>query len=147
MTNPRKYFHDRFVLLMLTINVFLTFVCIALILFRLGDTSSSYIQSYRSNLGLNSYGVSGAGQLISFGVFSLLVLIGQFLISLRLHGIRKHASWIVMVLAALLLLLQRATVLPARLKLRRLLRQTMAGTRRVILLLQPAIKLRAYNSM
>lgn len=105
--NPhlRKYFHDRFVLLMLTINVFLTIVCVAFVLLRLGDTSNSYIQAYRSNLGLGGYQGGGVGQLISFAVFAVLVLIGQFFISLKFHAIRKHAAWTMMVLAALLLVL------------------------------------------
>ena len=105
MTNNRKFFHDRFVLLMLTINVFLTFLCVALVLFKLGDTGSSYIQSYRSNLGLNAYSAGGLGQIISFAVFAVIVMIGQFFISLRLYGVRKHASWTIMLLAALLLVL------------------------------------------
>ena len=105
MTNSKNYFHDRFVLLILTINVFLTFVVVAMILLRLGDTSNSYIESFRANLGLNAYSVGGIGQIISFAVFAVGVLAGQFLISVRLHAIRKHASWIVMLMATLLLVL------------------------------------------
>lgn len=102
-SHTRKYFHDRLVLLLLTINVFLTLICIAMILFRLGDTSNSYIQSFRPNLGVNAYSIGGAGQIISFAVFAVLVLVGQFFLSLRFHKIRKQVSWIVMLLAALLL--------------------------------------------
>ena len=105
MTNPKKYFHDRFVLLMLTINIFLTFVIVAMILFRLGDTNNSYIQAYRSNLGLNAYSVGNVGQIISFAVFAVAVLVGQFIISLRLHAIRKHAAWTIMLMSMLLLIL------------------------------------------
>lgn len=105
MANPKKYFHDRFVLLMLTINVFLTFVIIALIMLRLGDTGASYVQSYRANLGLNAYKAGGVEQTISFAVFAVVVLAGQTWLSLKFHEIRKHASWIVMMLAFLLLVL------------------------------------------
>lgn len=101
----KKYFHDRFVLLMLTVNIFLTLVITALILLRLGDTGNSYIQAYRSNLGLNAYKVGGVGQILSFIVFAFSVLAGQFLISLHFHSIRRPASWIVMILAMLLLIL------------------------------------------
>lgn len=104
-SNTRKYFHDRFVLLMLTINIFLMFVCIATILLKLGDTGSSYIQSYRANLGLNAYRAGSVGQIISFGVFAITVLLGQTFISMKLHPIRKQVSWIVMVMAMLLLAL------------------------------------------
>lgn len=101
----RKYFHDRFVLVALTINVFLTLLAIAFVTLNLGDTGSSYIQSYRSNLGLNAYQVGNVGQIISFAVFSVAVLVGQFVISLKFYGIRKHVSWIIMVLGMLLLVL------------------------------------------
>lgn len=104
-TKIKKYFHDRFVLLMLSVNLFLAFVAIASILLRLGDTGTSYIQSYRSNLGLDSYAVGGVEQIISFAVFALLVLGGQFYISLKLHPVRREVSWIVMMLGALLLVL------------------------------------------
>ena len=105
MANAKKYFHDRVVLLMLTVNTFLAFVTVAMILLRLGDTSTSYIESYRANLGLNAYKVGGASQIVSFAIFSVLVLVGQFFVSLHLHLIRKHAAWTVMFLACLLLLL------------------------------------------
>ncbi|MGI9028094.1 MAG: hypothetical protein ACR2FM_04635 [Candidatus Saccharimonadales bacterium] len=101
----KKYFHDRFVLLMLTINIFLTFVAVAIILLRLGDTGNSYIQAYRSNLGFNQYQAGGVEQIISFAVFAVAVLVGQFVISLRFHSIRRHVSWSVMMLATLLLVL------------------------------------------
>lgn len=104
-SHARKYFHDRFVLLMLTINIFLTIVCIAAVLFRLGDTSASYIESYRANLGLDAYSVGGVSQIISFAVFSVLVLVGQGFLSFRLHRIRKEAAWTVMVMGLLLLIL------------------------------------------
>lgn len=105
MSNPKKYFHDRFVLLMLTVNSFVAFVVIASVLLRLGDTDASYIQSYRANLGLSAYSVGDASHLVGFAVFAGLILVGQLFISLRLHSIRKHASWIIMLLAFFLLLL------------------------------------------
>lgn len=101
----KKFFHDRFVLLMLTVNLFLAFIAVTLILLNLGDTSNSYIQSYRANLGLNAYKVGGVEHIISFVVFTVMVLVGHFIISLRLHSIRRHASWAIMLLAALLLIL------------------------------------------
>lgn len=103
--NLKKYFHDRFVLLMLTINIFLTFVTVAVILLNLGDTSNSYIQAYRSNLGLNAYQVGGVGQIISFAVFAVAALVAQILISVRFYSIRKEASWTILVLGTLLLIL------------------------------------------
>lgn len=101
----KKYFHDRFVLLMLTINIFLAGITVVSVLLRLGDTDNSYIQAYRSNLRFEAYEVGGVEQIIAFVLFAAAVLVGQFFISLRFHSIRKHVSWIMMVLAALLLIL------------------------------------------
>lgn len=105
MTNPKLYFHDRFVLFMLTVNSFLTILVVAGILLRLGNTGTTYIESYRPSLGLNAFNSGDVTQILSFAVFAILVLGGQLFISMRLHHIRKHASWIVMVLASLLLVL------------------------------------------
>lgn len=101
----KKYFHDRFVLVVLTINVFLTLVVVAMVLLRLGDTGNSYIQAYRSNLGLNAYQVGGPGQIVSFAIFATATLVGQFWISLKFYAIRKHVSWFIMLLGTLLLVL------------------------------------------
>lgn len=101
----RKYFHDRFVLLVLTVNAFIAIVTVVSILLRLGDTSGSYIQAFRSNLGLNAYQVGDVGQIVSFAVFAVAVLAGQFVLSLKFYAIRKHAAWLIMLLGTLLLVL------------------------------------------
>ena len=103
--NLKKYFHDRFVLLMLTINSFLTVLVTASILLRLGDTSDIYIKSYRANLGLNGYSAAGLDQILSFIVFAAFVLVAQFVLSLRLYHLRKQAAWAVMIMSSLLLVL------------------------------------------
>lgn len=101
----KEYFHDRIVLLLLTVNIFIAILCVATVLLRLGDFGSNYIQSYRSNLGLNAYSVGGVGQMISFALYAVLVVVGQFFVSLRFYAIRRSVAWIVMLLATLLLVL------------------------------------------
>lgn len=101
----KEYFHDRIVLLLLTVNVFIAILCVATVLLRLGDFGSNYIQSYRSNLGLNAYSVGGTGQMISFALYAVLIVAGQFFVSLRFYAIRRAVAWIVMLLATLLLVL------------------------------------------
>jgi hypothetical protein len=105
MINYKKYFHDRFVLLMLTINSFLALFITASILLRLGDTSDVYIKSYRENLGLNGYEAGGLGQILSFIIFAGFILIMQFALSLRIYHLRKQVAWAVMILGGVLLLL------------------------------------------
>jgi hypothetical protein len=103
--NFKKYFHDRFVLLMLTINSFLTLLVVTTVLLRLGDTSDVYIKSYRANLGLNGYEASGLGQILSFIVFAGFILLMQFVLSLRVYHLRKQVAWVVVAMGCLLLIL------------------------------------------
>lgn len=103
--NLKKYFHDRFVLLMLTINSFLTLLITASILLRLGDTNDIYIKSYRGNLGLSGYEAGGLGQILSFIIFAGFVLVMQFVLSLKVYHLRKQVAWTVMILSSLLLIL------------------------------------------
>lgn len=105
MSNTRKYFHDRFVLLILTINIFLAFLCIATVLFRLGSAGDDYTYIYHQNPDsrISDFKVGGLGQIISFTVFAGVVLVGQLFASLRLYERRRAAAWIIMALSTLLL--------------------------------------------
>jgi hypothetical protein len=105
MPNTRRYFHDRFVLLMLTINLFLACVSLVGILARLGEPGDTYVHQFRANLGLNAYDAGGAGEIVSFAVFAVFIFAAQLILSLRLYPIRKAASWMIMTLAMLLLVL------------------------------------------
>lgn len=104
MTDIKTFFHDRFVLFLLTTNAFLVAVCAANVLLRLGDTNESYIQFYRSNLGLNSFSVGGVSELVSFPIFAGLLFFGHIWLGLRFYAVRKHAGWITLMLTTLLLL-------------------------------------------
>jgi hypothetical protein len=103
--NYHNYFHDRFILFILAVNSFLTIASVSTIFLRLGDTENTYIQAYRSNLGLNAFSSGEASEIISFAVFAVLIFVGHILIGIKLHEIRKHASWITMAFGTLLLVL------------------------------------------
>lgn len=105
MTNPRPFFHDRLVLLLLTINAFLVAVCVATILLRLGDTSESYIAQYRANLGLDAYKVGGVREVLSFIPFAVIVFAFQLVVGVRMYHIRKRVTHIILLLTTLLLVL------------------------------------------
>ncbi len=105
MTHKRAFFHDRLILLLLTVNAFLVALCIATIMLRLGDTSESYIGQYRANLGLDAYKVSGLGEILSFIPFVVIVYSFQLFVGMRMYGIRKSVSHIILLLTTLLLLL------------------------------------------
>lgn len=105
MTDIRRFFHDRFILFLLTVNAFLTIVSIAVILLRLGGSQGSYIQSFRSNLGLSSIMIGGVGDIISFALFALGIFAVHIFLAIEFYKLRKVSAWVVMVLTTLLLIL------------------------------------------
>jgi hypothetical protein len=104
MSNPRAYFHDRLVLLFLTINSFLVVLCTITVLYKLGDQNAGYIAQYRSNLGLDGFKVGGVREVLSFIAFAILAFIFQLFMSIRMYHIRKHVSQIILILTSLLLI-------------------------------------------
>lgn len=106
MRIPKNYFHDRLVLLIISINTFLALLGSVLVLFRL-DTGGSdvYIVQYRANLGLSAFKRGGAEPLLSFVIFGLLVLIIHTILSIRVYQVRRAAALAILVMATLLLCL------------------------------------------
>lgn len=104
MDIPKKYIHDRFVLLLISVNIFLTFLTTVLILLRL-DTSRSdgYFVQYRSNLGLNAFQLGGFISLLAFIVFAIFVTVFHTYISVRIYPQRRDVALIVLGLGTLLL--------------------------------------------
>lgn len=103
---PKKYFHDRTVLLLLTTNVFLAALTVIMILLRLnGGAGDGYIVEYRSNLGLSAFKSGGAATFFSFMVFAVLVLAFHTVLSMRVYEARRQFSVTVLAVALLLLIL------------------------------------------
>ena len=69
MQTPKKYFHDRIVLLLLTVNTFLTLLCGVLVLLRIDNRVNGYIVQRRFNLGINAFKAGNLSELIAFIVF------------------------------------------------------------------------------
>lgn len=105
MTDTRKFFHDRVVLFLLTINGFLTVISVAVILLRLGGAGDNYIQSYRSNLGLSAITVGGVSEIISFVLFAVGLFVLHLFFAMQFHKIRVVSAWVVLLLTTLLLIL------------------------------------------
>lgn len=100
----KSYFHDRLVLLLLTVNSFLAVASILIIAFNLGDISKAYIVQYLPHLNiLDRQQVGGLGEILSFIAFIIIIFAFQLVISMKLYHIRKHAAQIVLVLSLILL--------------------------------------------
>ena len=105
MTIPKQYLRDRLVLLLVSVNIFLTFLLAMLVLLRLDTSHSSYIVQYRSNVSINAFKSGTSTDLLSFIVFGLLVLTANTVISLRVYLIHRQLAVAALGLGTLLLLL------------------------------------------
>jgi len=106
MATPKRYIHDRLVLLLLTANTFFAVLTGILILLRLDSSrSQGYIVGYRPSLGLSAYYKGDSLGLLSFAVFSILVLIVHTTLSIRVYPVRRHFAVAILGLGLLLILL------------------------------------------
>jgi hypothetical protein len=103
---PKHYFHDRLIVLLLSVNTFLALLGSVLVLFRLdGGGSDVYIIQYRANLGLSAFKRGGSAPLMSFVIFGLLVLVIHVGLSMRVYPVRRQLAVAVLAMASLLLCL------------------------------------------
>lgn len=106
MTIPKKYFHDRLILLLLSINVFMAFLSSIWVLFKLDNgRSAGYIVQYRSNLGISALKTGDSGELIAFIAFAAMVLVIHFILSIRAYTIKREVSVVILSLGILLLVM------------------------------------------
>lgn len=105
MATPKKYFHDRLVLLLLSINAFLAIVGSIIILLKISDPSATYAVQYRARLGLNAFSSGSSAEIMSFIAFALLVFGLHFYLSRKIYPIRRHFSIAFLALGTLLLTL------------------------------------------
>ena len=107
MPIPRKYLHDKLVLLLVSSNVFLGFLSAILIFLRLnvGEGSDGYIVQYRSNLGISAFQTGGIGSILSFAILGVLIIVFNVGLSIRTYNIRRELSVAVLCSGVLLLLM------------------------------------------
>lgn len=107
---PKQYLQDKIILLLLSANIFMAFLCAALVFLRLnfGQGAEGYIIEYRANLGISAFTVGGISGLIYFAGFAILLVIGNVALSVRTYRIRRELA--LSILSAGLLLLLLATI-------------------------------------
>ena len=96
---PKSFFHDRLILLILSINTFLAIALIITALLSVNDSSAGYIKEFRSDLGLDGYKAGGMIDILAFAAFSLILYVFQFLAATKLYHIRRHLSLIILLLS------------------------------------------------
>lgn len=105
-TTPKQYFHDHLILLLLSINAFLTIASSIFILVRLNAShGTSYIVQYRPSLGADAFQTGNLTDLIGFIVFAVVILAIHGLLSWRAYPIHRQLSLTILSLGLLLLCL------------------------------------------
>jgi hypothetical protein len=109
MANPKKYFHDHLVMLLLSVNAFLAIGGSLFILLSLGTShSSGYIIQCRdcSNAAaVNKFTNGTVISLLGFVVFAALVLAAHTALSFRAYKIHRQLAITILALGVLLLTL------------------------------------------
>ena len=106
MTTTTKYFHDRLILLLLSVNVFLAMTASIFVLLRLSSNhGNGYIVQYRPGLGIDAFKQGSVSELISFVGFAVLVVAVHAALSWRAYRINRQLAVTVLALGILLLLL------------------------------------------
>jgi hypothetical protein len=104
MTIPKQYFRDHVILLTNAVNAFLTLLTVVFLVSRLASTHSSYIVQYRQAGEAGSFTAGTVWQLIGFGIFAVLVLVANTILSMRLYQIHRQLAAAVLGMASLLLI-------------------------------------------
>ncbi len=104
---PKKYLHDKFVLLLVSTSIILAFLCVGLILLRsgIGQGVDGYIVQYRANLGLSAFQKGSFISIFSFIIFVLVTLVINILLSIRTYTLRRALSLTVLTLGILIMVL------------------------------------------
>jgi hypothetical protein len=106
MTSEQKFFHDRVVLLLLTISSFVVVLASILILLRLDSSQGEgYIVQYRTNLGITAYKAGSATELIAFIFFLVAVLVINTVLGMRVYDVHRQYSITILSLGLLVLTL------------------------------------------
>lgn len=106
MATTKTFFRDHFVLLLLTVNVFLALFTAISVFLRLSSShGNSYIVQYRSSLGVSAFKTGSVSELISFGIFALLILGINAVLSFRTYHINRSLAISVLGLGILLTVL------------------------------------------
>jgi hypothetical protein len=102
----QKYFHDRLVLLLISVSTFLALLGSLVTLLRVdGGRNEGYIVQWRSNLGISAFKTGGSSELLAFVLFSVIVLVINIVLSYRVYHLSRQFAVTVLSLGTILLTL------------------------------------------
>ncbi len=105
MKFSKEYFHDRMVLLLITVNTFLTGLGSLLVLLRLNPgRNQGYISQY-SKFGIVHFNIGHASDLLAFIGFLVIVLLFSVVLSSRVYQIHRQFAITTLAMGLLLMVL------------------------------------------
>jgi hypothetical protein len=106
MPISKKYFQDKVILLLLTLNLFLVFLTTIIISLRLtNNLGEGYIVQYRSNVGIGAFKTGSVLDFWYFVIFAVLIVAFNILLSMKTYRIRRQFSIAIMGMSILLLII------------------------------------------
>lgn len=103
----KKYLHDKLILSLLSIILFLALVCIVLVLLRYGagGATNGYIVQFRANLGISAFKTGSLASILSFPLFAIIVSAFSIILSIKAFALRRQLALTILGLTVLLLVL------------------------------------------
>jgi hypothetical protein len=104
---PKKYYHDRIVLLLLSASLFLVLLEVVSVFIGQGSGGKLHLIQYRPYLGrLSAYTYSTSVlTYMSFIIFAGMVMVIHSIMSIKLYSIRRQYSLAILSMGVLLLVL------------------------------------------
>ena len=110
MELPKKFLHDRIVLLMITLLAVLLVVGIAVVLLRFDISKNpTTIVAYRPNISGASYQSGKPIDIYSLAVFMAITAVGAVILSARVYNLKRYLSIFILASSVFLLVLSAIT--------------------------------------
>lgn len=93
MQIPKKFFQDKLALILSGVSALAAIISVILLLISaISGSSSSYITSYKANLGIEAFQSGGLGTILSFIIFPIVILVVQMLLCWRIYLIERRLA-------------------------------------------------------
>ncbi len=103
---PKKYFHDRVILLFISSIVFLAVLNMVLILLGITSGNNLNLVQYRPNLVLDAYTYDTSTlTYVYFIIFGYLVMLVHIYMSMKVYVVRRYYSVTVLAMGLILIVL------------------------------------------
>jgi len=106
MTIPKHFFHDKTVLVLLSINSVLALFAVLYIVLRVDPAeATTRIVQYRSNLGIGAFKSGSTSEIQLIALYVVFQYIFSWILAIRLYVHRRQMSLVILALTTFILLL------------------------------------------